>query len=61
MTYIRIRYKKLGGHIHCRLFTSQVADGTYANCGELCFDENEWSDIRDKLSRAEFIDDEVKP
>lgn len=58
MTYIRIRYKQLGGHFHCRLFTSQNAHGTYANCGELVFDEREWADVRDKLSRCEWISDE---
>ena len=57
MTHIRIRWKKLGGHYHCRVFTATVADGTYANCGELCFDEREWPDIRDKFGRAEFVED----
>lgn len=57
MTYIRIRYKKQGGHFHCRLFTSQVANGTYANCGELVFDEREFVDVQDKLSRCQWIDD----
>ena len=54
MTYIRIRWEKLGGHYHCRLFTSQMADGTYAKCGDLVFDEREWPEVRDKLSRCEF-------
>lgn len=57
MTYIRIRWKKQGGHYHCRVFTSPIQDGTYANCGELVFDEREWTDIRDKFSRAEWIED----
>jgi len=57
MTYIRIRFHKRGGHYHCRLFTSQNYDGTFANCGELVFDENEFTDVRDKLSRCEWIED----
>jgi hypothetical protein len=57
MTYIRIRYQKRGGHYHCRLFTAQNYDGTFANCGELVFDEREWAEVRDKLSRCEWIDD----
>ncbi len=61
MTYIRIRWKKLGGHYHCRLFTSQDYLGTYANCGELTFDEREWVEVRDKLSRCEFLNDDQHP
>jgi hypothetical protein len=57
MTYIRIRFSKVGGHFRCRLFTSQNYDGTFANCGELTFDENEFADVRDKLSRCEWIAD----
>ena len=57
MTYIRIRYQKLGGHYHCRLFTTQTANGTYANCGELVFDELEFVEVREKLSRCEWIED----
>lgn len=58
MTYIRIRYRKQGGHYHCRLFTSQNYNGTFAKCGDLVFDEREWPEVRDKLSRCEFINDE---
>lgn len=55
MTYIRIRYRKQGRHFRCRLFTSQDWNGAYANCGELTFDENEFMDVRDRLSRCEWI------
>lgn len=61
MTYIRIRYEKVGGHFHCRVFTSQVADGTYANCGSLVFDEREFPDIRAELSGCDWKRDEAKP
>lgn len=56
MTYIRIRWKKLGGHYHCRVFTSQMQNGTYAKNGELVFDEQEWPEVRELL-RAVFIED----
>ncbi|MHB8413895.1 MAG: hypothetical protein ACYDB1_00675 [Acidiferrobacteraceae bacterium] len=56
-TYIRIRFEKYGRHYHCRVFTSQKYDGTFANCGELVFDEQEFSDVRDKLSSCEWIAD----
>lgn len=61
MTYIRIRFKKLGGHFHCRVFTSQNADGTFASCGELVFDEREFIEVQDKLSRCEWIYEEEPP
>lgn len=53
MTYIRIRWKRFGGHYHCRMFTSPIANGTFAKNGEIVFDEREWIDVRDKLSRCE--------
>lgn len=49
---IRIRYKKLGGHYHCRVFTAPNEQQTFAKCGELCFDEREWPEVYEKLSRA---------
>lgn len=55
MTYIRIYWTQLGGHYHCRMFTSQNKDGTFAKNGELVFDEREWVEVRDKLSRCEWI------
>jgi len=58
VTYIRIRWNKLGGHIHCRVFTSQNVNGTFAKNGDLVFDEFEWPDILDKFSRAQFVEDE---
>jgi hypothetical protein len=56
---IRIRYKKLGGHIHCRLFTSKAKNLTFGRCGELVFDEQEWDMVRDMLQSAiEFVPEE---
>lgn len=59
MTYIRIRYSKEGGHYHCAVFTSQIYDGTYAKCGDLVFDEREFTEVRDKLGRCEWIKREL--
>lgn len=47
---IRIRWKKLGGHIHCRVFTSRGKAFTFAKAGDLCFDESEWDAVRDSLN-----------
>ena len=61
MSYIRIRYKKQGGHYHCRLFTARSYLSTYAKCGELVFDEHEFTDVRDKLSRCEWLEENDAP
>lgn len=39
---LRLRYKKLGGHYHCRLFTAERAGMTFAKSGDLVFRESEW-------------------
>lgn len=52
MTQIRVRYKKLGGHIHCRLFIAPGQGLTFAKCGDLVFDEKEWPDVIHRLSLA---------
>lgn len=46
---IKVRWKKLGGHIHCDVFTAKAPNMTYANCGGLVFDEREWPTIRNLL------------
>lgn len=63
MTYIRLRYQKQGGHIHCRLFTSQTQNGTYAKCGDLVFDEREWPEVmsRFKCGGAEVLEEGANP
>ena len=59
MTYIRILWKKLGIRIHCRVFTTQNSSGTFAENGNLVFDEHEWPDIMDKFSRAQIVEEET--
>lgn len=56
---IRIRWEKRGGHIHCRLFTAPARNQTFANCGNLCFDEREWPGVQTQLIAAgvEFLED----
>lgn len=55
MTVIRILYEKRGGHYHCRVFTAPRAGETFANCGELVFDEREWPSIMAQLSRPQAL------
>ncbi len=57
--YLRIRYKKLGGHYHCRVFIGQSKVHTLANAGSLTFNEREWPLVSDVLRTiAEVMEDE---
>lgn len=57
---IRIRYRKVGGHFHCRVFTAKAKNMTFARCGELVFNEAEWLDLRDMLNSAvEFVPEDA--
>lgn len=42
---LRIRYKRIGGHIHCRFFTALAHDTTWANSGTLVFREAEFREL----------------
>lgn len=46
---IKVRWEKLGGHYHCAVFTGKGMNMTFAKCGDLVFDEQEWPEIRDTL------------
>ena len=61
MSVMRVRYEKLGGHYHCRVFTAKLANQTFAKNGDLVFDENEWEDIPQIMSGAEFIEEKKAP
>lgn len=56
MIAFRLRYKKLGGHIHVRVFAGNVPDGSnpndYAlgNCGTLTLREEEWAALRQTMA-----------
>lgn len=41
--YFRLRYEKLGGHYHCRVFSTTTYNGTWAKLGDLCLGEDEWT------------------
>lgn len=56
--YLRLRWKLLGGHVHCRLFTSPTPDGTWAKCGDLVFSEKEWDGVRIALNSCEILPEE---
>jgi hypothetical protein len=60
MSVMRVRYKKMGGHYHCRIFTAKEWHLTFANCGELCFSEDEWESVKSIMGGAEFVNDQPK-
>ena len=54
---LRIRWRKLGGHYHCRLFIG-VPGQTFANVGECILDEVDWVQIETMLRHShEFINE----
>jgi len=55
---IRIRYKILGGHVHCRLLTSKSMGHTFAKCGDLVFSIEEWNLVRGILTGVQFMEEE---
>lgn len=43
---IRIRFKQLGGHMHCRVFVGTSDDGTFAKAGDFVLSAGaEWDDF----------------
>lgn len=48
---IRLRFRWLGGHVHCRLFTAREVNQTFAKCGNLVFDEREWPAVKAQFER----------
>ena len=42
MKFFRVRYRKQGGHYHCRIFSSSSRNGTYAKLGDLVLDKDDW-------------------
>ena len=50
---MRLRYRILGGHVHCRVFTG-TPGYTFAKCGDLTFSIKEWPQV---LVMLEMVDD----
>ena len=47
----RLRYRKLGGHIHCRLFEALDHTKVFAKNGELVFDVRSWPEFLAQIDR----------
>lgn len=59
MSVMRIRFRKLGGHYHCRVFTAPAPNMTYAKNGDLVFDEHEWEDVQRMLPGVDFKEEDA--
>lgn len=44
--HLRIRYKLMGHHVHCRVFCGEVADQAHGLAGDLCFRRDEWEALK---------------
>ena len=49
---IRLRYRVLGGHVHCRLFTATAKHLTFAKSGDLVFRVEEWDAVCAAAAKA---------
>lgn len=52
----RIRWRKLGDHYQCRLYSQRGPGGTYYSMGQLTMGEQEWRHFKEAWSHAEFVD-----
>lgn len=53
----RIRFKKLGGHVHFRLFAGPH-EFALGKCGNLCMREEEFKKFRDATPFISYIEDD---
>ena len=58
MTHFRLRWRKLGGHVHVNVWSGTDRETTHGRNGELVFRENEWDDFvalcRDAAGAGQF-------
>ncbi len=49
MRVFKCRYEILGTHVHCRLFSSDGIDYTFAKLGDVCMDLKDWEDFKQQF------------
>ena len=59
MNVFRIRYRKLGGHVHMRMFSAAQPNFTFAKLGDLVCREDEPEDMRRAMASVEFLPEEL--
>ena len=61
MSAFRIRFRKLGKHYHCRMFSARNPNETFAKNGDLVFDDREFDSVKAAMPGVEFIDEGEEP
>lgn len=61
MNVFRIRYRKLGGHYHCHMFSACGPNQPFAKNGDLVFDDEEFYNVKAAMPGVEFIDEGEEP
>jgi hypothetical protein len=56
-----VRYRQMGGHVHCKVYTAPDKDRTFALCGELVFDEREWTEVREGMVSGPTLEVRFEP
>lgn len=54
MTHFRLRWQKLGGHVHVGVWSGTEPQTTHGCNGRLAFRENEWADLVQLIEVAEL-------
>jgi hypothetical protein len=54
----KVKYQRLGGHVHTSWFSARAPDATYAKLGDLTFDLEDWEVLRQWFPGREFIVEE---
>lgn len=51
---LKFIYQVAGGHTHVSVFIGKALDQTFAKCGDLCFDNDQWIKIEKDFCTTEF-------
>ncbi len=54
MTHFRLRWEKVGGHVHVSVWSGTSRETTHARNGTLIFRENEWNNLRELIDNADI-------
>jgi len=51
----KITHEQRGGHVHLSFFVSNHPDMTYACCGNLCMDPDDFHDFETRMNRKSGV------
>jgi hypothetical protein len=56
---IRVRYRPIAQHVHCRVFIASAPHLTFTKVGDLIVDERDWPAVRQLLGSAcEWVEED---